>query len=505
MNNPNAIETNGPEIIRQLGAFEIVFDVELSSRNLGLVHAFRICSEIDFIDNRSLVESAIQKWKQLNPLMCSQILTVPQADLRGKYFVRADKSKLDSFDNLKMFELRGSSHSTRSNDDYWQIYYEYEVNKLPVDAANGLMWRITFIKTDKIQENSFTYWVIFSVHHATVDGRSAFVLIQELIEIIEDLNDGRFKPKEPKRIEPSIEAKTIDMKDEKPRDMDRILAANKSISMYKKIPVCFRTVDGPSEHNETTVEGEFVSDRGDELFKLSDLIKMRQLDFATKLKVFVLEPRVFDRLMSKCQSMQVKLTSCLNVIAAVATREVCLNLVPDDLACHKSIQYQIAVNLRSFMQPPLDNHASGCWAVVLMSSLNGSDLNLTDFWHTAKAESDCLHERLRNNEHFEAVKNGGFIFDQIKANAPLSERDCCHFALSNLGKMEMREAHTIRIREHHFGVSIAEDRALMMILHGVTTLEGKLCWSMTYNSRGMKEEIVDNLTRTLIDIIHKII
>jgi hypothetical protein len=491
-------------IMRKMGAAEVLYDHEVSIGNLFLVHSFKIQTKINFIENRELVVNAINYWKQINPLLNSKILTVDKDECFAteKYFVYADESKINTCDNLKMYSLKNIERSG-DPDQYWSLLYEYEMNKPFVDTETGLLWRVMFIQNDPSEQENFTYWIIFTAHHAIVDARNVFVLHQELFEIIEDLKNGVFEIKPTKCLQPSIEEKLFENDEAKLRDIK--LTPNKIFTEFSKIPKSFGTNREFISDSSLTQEGEFLDKKNNEMLKIKDLVTKRNLDFITLSKVFVVKKDIFSRLMKKCKTMQAKLTGCLHVITAMATQNLYKALVPDESAMYETIQYQLVINLRPFLQPPLDNSATGYWAIILAGLLSSTDLQ-NDFWHAAKLESDLIHERIGQNEHFESSKFDTLLLDQMKSGATYEDGGGYHFALSNLGNMGANPSDKqIKIVEHHFGLSFLEKRWVTVIFHGITTIDDELFWSITYNSKLIREDIVDTLVKNINKIILEII
>jgi hypothetical protein len=278
---------------------------------------------------------------------------------------------------------------------------------------------------------------------------------------------------------------------------------------FNKIPELFSRLNGDNREglNEAieSKNGWFVDIINDKRLTLRDLIEQSNSKFVTKTNGFVLESDRFCAILKYCKKHETKLTGCLNTITALATFKLYKSHMPNNVDLYDIIQYHCLVNLRPFLQPPLDNLASGYWATVFNCELNTKDLTKIDsstFWKLAKCESDSIHTRISNKEHFESAKLDTALLIDIENEF---QNGSTHFALSNLGSMTTESKNFIEIDEHYFGTSCQAKRWTSLIFHGLCTINNRLCWSITYNSELIRDEIVEELIQNLNEIIDEII
>jgi hypothetical protein len=334
--------------------------------------------------------------------------------------------------------------------------------------------------------------------------RHVFALFQELLKIIGDSheNDNWLSSKsecQRRNIEPAIEQKLFET--DEPKLIDVQIGSDQVFTDFSKIPLEFRVGSKPFDKKQRS-ESEFVDEKNACVLRVDDLMEKSRLEFSTKSKGFILNAGILFKLLRKCKTKEIKLTGCLNVITALATLHLYKNIVPYQSMYYEAIQFHLLVNLRPFLNPPLDNLASGLWAVVFNCILTESEL-YKDFWQLAKIQSDSIHERLKQNEQFESAKMDFCLLEQIRSDMQFSNGGGVHFALSNLGSMKNKTS--IKIKEHHFGFSFVENRWNSLVFHGITTVDDELSWSITYNSNAIKDDIVDELVQCISNIIAEII
>lgn len=84
-------------IIRKMGAGEIVYDYELKLKGCILPFSLIFESKINLFEYKTQIENALNAWKRIHPFLCSKILV--QNDSKHvfsheRYFCYASKEKL---------------------------------------------------------------------------------------------------------------------------------------------------------------------------------------------------------------------------------------------------------------------------------------------------------------------------------------------------------------------------------------------------------------------------
>lgn len=166
--------------IRKMGNLEIYF---LNNQNRRLVtYCLKLKSKINLNDNQDLVLKAIKEWKKLHPFLRCKVTSIlnEQRNNKEHYFCYQDD---DSNKNIKFISLE--------DKESVKLIVEKEPH-LEIDINNELMWRILIcIVNDDIEKGQY---LIFTIHHSIMDGRCSYYILLQLLDIIESIYLGKFKP-----------------------------------------------------------------------------------------------------------------------------------------------------------------------------------------------------------------------------------------------------------------------------------------------------------------------
>ena len=517
-------KTNDFSIIRKLGNAEVIYDYEHNShKNVILIDSFVIESKINLYANLNLLNKAIFYWKQQNLLLRSAILTLDSQASSAytrkeiisseKYFVYANENRINNNDNCKYYRLNlGGAHLTGTEiEEICHEMFAHEYNIDFIDSKNGPLWRLNFIETTSTNDNeianelNYSYYVIFTAHHSIADARNAHYLFTQLFSIIDNVFSNINAHFEfSYRFEPSIEDRLFNNDPVKLSNINMAECEHFNGNTCKIIKE-FSYFNDQSRlekvHFNQSIKFESVVDDYKNDINFCDVRKN-----LVRVHHFTLNDE-FKSLLRLCKINKTKMTACINMITALATRELYKQFTNDKEFLN--IHYHLLANLRPFLDPPIDNFIMGYWAVVFgLNFFAECDLNdkifwSKTFWEHVKHEANALHERIRNNEHFEAAKFDNILFQQISNEEKFVNGGGVHYALSNLGVMpsSISSESKIKIKKHFFGTSLQENRWSSLIFHGLTTIDDSLCWSITYNSNLFTTEIIE----TLVSFIKKII
>lgn len=478
------------QILRKLGACECVYDYEHSIGNVILTHVFKLKTKIDLIQNETHILQSIYKWKQRHALLRAKILTFKTDEKvcsSEKYFTVTN----DDYDCLSKHNLWFYTINSDLNEqECLRLISDYSYNLPFIDSANDLLWRLGLVKF-----SSCCYFLVFTVHHAIVDARNVFSIIDELLGILVENTSSHYESAS-FRIEDSIEDKVLNSPMRKtPYDFNH----GQEFTESCKIPLNF----GHNKATETFIQVELISK--------SNKISISSIDKSiTKTKQFCINSKQLECLLSKCKIHNTKLTGCLNMATILATRKL-YNFFKSDPLLNR-IQYHVLVNLRTYLSPALSNNSMGYFAVVFTSifneetQMNEETFWSDKFWFLAKQESDAIHNRIYNNEHFENAKHDIQLLEQINSDNKFSNANV-HFAMSNLGVMNQstKSLDTIKIDEHYFGTTCVQNRWSALVFHGITTVNDQLCWSISYNSECIRDEVIDYLSNFINEILNRIL
>lgn len=140
---------------RELNGLEICLEVEQKLGKFINPRCFLINCDFDLFYDKNIVLKGINEWKQLHPLLQSNICIKDSQ----YYFSRSNQST----ENIQF--VRYKDYAGRNElKNCWKFLYENEFTQ-PFDSENELLWRLSFIELESYKE-SFHYCVLFTVHHA---------------------------------------------------------------------------------------------------------------------------------------------------------------------------------------------------------------------------------------------------------------------------------------------------------------------------------------------------
>lgn len=211
------------------------------------------------------------------------------------------------------------------------------------------------------------------------------------------------------------------------------------------------------------------------------------------------------KLLEKCKSNNLKLTGCLNLISIVGINEAYKKFASP----HYSYYYHLMVSLRPYFQKP-NNEMGFCASHIKCEYkfdplLNLDSFSTVEFWMNAKTESDKLHEQLRRNEHFEMAEQDALLVKELETKQ-FTNGGGAHFALSNLGPLSsLAHSSSLKVDEFYYQVSLEAHRWSTLLFFGISTLDGKLMWGTTYNSKFIRREIIKFIIENIQIVFQKLI
>ena len=474
-------------ILRELSPSEKVLDYEARSCSLMDSRSFLISSEINLFENIDLIKKAIHEWKKIHKLLRACIHIDPHNQLI-RHFALASDDIVNNCNNIKFLKFDSPSHCK----DYWKILYENDVFK-PFNHEQGLLWRLYFLKEDEK-----SYRIIFTVHHAILDGRAHFCLIHQLTQMIEWIYLSKnIKLSE---YELFLPIDRLLLNDEL-KNTDEDVQDAAIIENYK-VPDYFKP---KSENFENLLMKDAnINTHDNQVYMSIDslLIENKKISF-TKFMSFVVETEKYLKILKKCKENGLKFTGYISTLIKTALTEA-----PDHFSDehHRTVQkkfkYYVAASSRDSLK--LNNYIMGNYATILyFESKIIDDRNYENFWDLAKKESDEIHFKIDTNDSASSLKEDekflkeiekGFCFDEY-------EKD---FLLSNLGDMTkycITEANLFKIKEHYLLMSNRKYSIYNVFVNGIATLNSRLFWTISYPSYLVKPEVVDFVIKKINLII----
>jgi len=468
----NSSRLENYRILRPLEFMESAFDQEMFYGNFILPVMFLadVDESIEAKITMALLKKTALIWIQKNPLLNANIwrpfdLNKPSERKLGptRYFVCRESIDLN---NIQLEE--------NDNTEYWKEVMEIEMATL-FDLENGPLWRIRVIKSpkkdsDKIKQFAF----IYTTHHALGDGRNAFSILTQYIDILSNLI-----------IDENYQGEDIPVN-----------VPGKNMKEYIDE---YRTKDGYKSYIEKI-------DYKQKCKKLSSKTGNKNAENKTKFECFKIEKPMLDKLIAKMKEKapKAKLTSTLNAIIAISMRHLYDKYQVDDIEDIDNAQFRLPSSLRTKFNIP--NLEMGSFTINLSFNFNTKGLNEENFWPETEKLSLGLHRRIEHNEEIEEyLTTIDMISNILNSDYNFLDFVNSEFFMSNRGSMTPSRSNIIICKEHYFAQPYITPRVGGVFFNGVTTINGTLCWSLSFNIQLHSNEFVKDLIKSLINFIDCII
>lgn len=524
---------SGLRVLRKLGTAELVYDLEIKHGGCVLPFTLIFSCDLDLFGLKERVDRAIQLWKQRHTFLLSRIVILDDECENDekyysheRYFALMEQDRLSSLANVSYLRLEdehasGESlvSSEREKRRLWEFLHERELNIKPVNSRDGPLWRLSVVELERGKD----YALVFTSHHAIIDGRNAYCILEELLTLVDQGLTADDKESsvtfDVDNLPPVLDSIEKKLFNDDPNLLNDIHTNPEyDLTPDCKVPDLFAaTQDEDKQVNNTSgIRFVYLFDKAH--LKPIELVPSLEYSRVTQFTSLTFEPEKLKRLAEKCKRADAKLTGCLHVICSLATYDLYMShLAPREY--FTKIWYHYLINLRSLAH--IDNLNMGYWPVVQNGYLNTVNKQLDidepdwyrvanqqqadSFWSLVKQESDTIHKRLVDMEHVETAKTDGILLDMIERGVKFEQGGGVHYALSNLGSFPDPNLTHIGIKEIYYNVSCAPNRWSTGIFHGLSTLNDRLCWSIGWNCQLISPRYVRYLCESIQRIISLVI
>lgn len=487
------------KILRKLGLNEKIFHGLNDINRSYIYRTVIINSKLNLLEHSAIIFKSIDEWKLIHPLLRCRVFTANE-----KYFAYASEETIKSNSNIYLYRYE-SNHVT-SCDDIWKMLVEREMT-LPLNGKNGLLWRLTFLQIKKLPKSNsdeFFYAVILTFDHSIMDGRSSYSSLLQLFCLIEN----NYLKQANKIIEkPLLPAK---------EDLFKPIFNEKlQINYYSKKPhfLVNSKTDAYIRLKKLSVEeednGVIYSHDNVLVTTVKELIQISK-ENNSKFRSLIIQKIDFDKIIKKCKENKVKITMFLNMCLVQAVRLLYekfddeLNYLINEPVIH----FTTNISLREFEEYGLDsqnkNDTIGCYVSLDFSTFNkpmnyGTRNWNHNFWSICKKESDQFHSKLKAREFIHSIRlpygkmdNNEFFY---------------HFGNSNLGILEscISKNKLIQIKQTFATGKFSKDNFLCWFTNLMATIDDQLCWTISFNSYFISQEMINILIENLAKIIKQLI
>ncbi|CAF1338464.1 unnamed protein product [Rotaria magnacalcarata] len=213
----------------------------------------------------------------------------------------------------------------------------------------------------------------------------------------------------------------------------------------------------------------------------------------THVRHFYFSSQILDRLIEQSHSNKIRLNSILSVITATAY------YLASDYNEEKTLKIHMMVNIRPHLK--LDYEQPGMFVTVFDCFVNINQPSISSSWLNAIQQHNDLHRRINEKEYIMNCKNDTNLLNMINNNESFSCDDV-HFAFSNLGLLSNTDDN--QIEEHYFGVSLIEQRWTSAILVGVSTINGRLCFTIAYSKNKIEKAFIEKWIEKIYYLLEQI-
>lgn len=469
------------EILRKLSRCETHFDIELLKYNsVFLTRTFLVDFKSEVVDLRDLLLRACAYWVKRHPFLAAQI---HRSDTE-RFFVKM--SNPFRFDNVEFSET--------TNPDEWRSVMENEMNTR-FDMSQGPLWRLKAIRirSSQVDDEITKYAFVFTTQHSITDGRNAVEIFIQLMNILG--NESR-KTK------------------------------------YFCLFVVYQYTGALIENKLDKIEDDVVEESRFTLEQLAEAsldkdceLKpvISNLERTNRITSYFADPKAHPRSQFQCfntpahkfkkllgqmklNAPGAKLTSLLTTVICLAFKNLYNKYHVDDIPVSR-FQFSLLGNLRAKLG--LANTHMGVYIANYERKLIDSEenkLELSTVWKLSQEESKSLHQTIGQNQDLIGIVYADKFQEEIARSKPemtYSDR-VYNFKLSNIGQVSNVSSGIICMREHYVRTSNVHDRPDGNLFIGTSTVGETMCWSICYNERLIRTEIVKELVseiETLIDAL----
>ena len=456
--------------MRKLATLESIFDhQQLHFNSILLARSLLVHIPDSYAFDLDLVKQACAYWVRRHPFLSAEIYRPDENSIQGKHFVRMNEEKLLSFDNVLW--LNSIDQTEWLNVLTREINYKF--------GSDGPLWRLNVVKVVN-PSTDFNYAFCFTLQHSICDGRNAFEVCKELLNILGAL----------------LQHKTC-------QEMEQVQHSPHTLEEYiHKLNLELPDDFHPGTRNPTTDKQKRIS---------SFFQDETNGDTCSKFQHFYLDQEKSKRLNTtiKQNSKHAKLTSVLTTIVCLAFKHLYAKYQVTDVPLNK-YQFALMGSLRDKIG--VSNAQMGMYITNYSREMyddqeHGGLLSEENVWQKAEVESISLQEMRKSDDDLTES-----LFMEKVMQMPVTNAsqvgytdENCNFKMSKIGLMTNTNCEeVIQIRQHYVRTANIYGRSGSNLMIGITTVNGNLCWAFNYNERMITTKIVGELIEEIKKIIENV-
>ena len=348
-------------IIRKLSDQEYFFDHNFLQGKKFISRVLLVEASTKAAINLAKLTEAAKILTKIYPMLRSTVRRDLNNDTKTpRYFVLMSKP-FDEFNNVELIDLSQSSLE-------WIDIIERELRD-PFDYENGPMWRIKLLKLKQQSIYKDNYAFIMTQTHSLGDGRCAYAICLEYLNILCDLLENK----------------------------------SGQYNNVTEVPSMF-TMEELVEQLKKNPEFKINCVNNYESFKPINPINKSfcprdELDSGSRFIYFCIESDKLGKLLQKLRIKggRARLTGLLDVLVCYAYMQTCRRHGLVDVPL-EHIQFTHAVSARAKLG--VADTQMGHFTRGISMLMSCDELNEHNFWQLAERDSLLLHQKIANNEEF---------------------------------------------------------------------------------------------------------
>jgi hypothetical protein len=457
-----AATAENPNILRKMSRLESIFDEEVKNHNMILPRIFLVSIpgvELELV----LVKQACVYWARRHPFLRAEIFR-NEAD-QTKYFVKMSDDLAFKFDNVNMYV-----------DTEWERIVDDDLAEL-FDLSRGPLWTLKVIRIlPADRQLDYNYAFVFKTQHSITDGRNAYEVFRQYLNILGALLQHKVCV-----------------------EMDESVVEDSAFNIEE---LAYRVVSAEAMASFDPTKSDL-----DRESRITSAFIEESARPENKFQHFYFDSEKQRLLLAKIKSRarNAKLTSVISTVVCLAFKNLYVKYNVGDIPLNK-FQFSLMGSLRDKLG--VSNTQMGMYITQyerLLDDRNGG-LSLSSVWQLAEEESVDLHRFRSTSRDVDTVVFLDKMFDMIMANPEMSYSDAkFNFKISNIGAMKNTEQENVRIKQCYVRTSNVVNRPGSNLLIGVASVDGNLCFAVSYNEKMIASRVVSELIEQIKQIVDDLI
>jgi hypothetical protein len=475
---------------------------------------FKITTPVDLNNEKELVEKVLRELKAIHPLLRCSIRDLQDesasSDSKGEHFVELNENNDQELNNLEFLCIDLSSldmtdlKSADICDQISLLLLQRELT-IKIDNENELLWRVKFIAINNNnatsnQSGCLDYYCLVTFHHSIIEGRTLYMLLLQLLEIIETMKSGDYVKQQQydvlKDMISYFHNDFNEFQDATPFKSKNNFNVLIDIGNKEKSILSHLTAQSIEKITITSVKKNYST-----RLLLNELIEQIAAFYMRALWLKI-DASLLKQIIRLIKEHNVKMNAFLSVTICLAYKKLYQQYCLNEADKNQEIHYGYTISLRQFAN---DSAFGSTYFENLGNFVNlflnkvDKEINMVDdeewtrsFWPLVVEEHSKLVDRINTKQHLRGP------------NPALNENDLYDFWLSNLGTMPASYSTNSKHKIESCFIFTTSPPEQILNFHNLITIDSQLYWSFIYNSKLFSETAAKQILDNCLQIILKI-